>query len=145
MALFGRKTSDDWLTPDDVWRDVKIVLKVNDVIWEPFVSHTHHVSKDTWQDCGIQCIETTTDFFNEKMPEEATVLVSNPPFSRKFDVLRSCLERSNLRFALLLPSWVFASATVRKIIKEFGAENNLSLIVPTKRVHYLHPETLKQM
>ena len=144
LAAKNNVSSDEWLTPTDVWADFKTVLKEDDVVWEPFVSKLQHLSKDAWTQLDVPCIETTTDFFTQDMPKDATVLVSNPPFSKKFQVVEHCLQHKELKFALLLPSWVFASATVRKIIYKTST-TDIALIVPKKRVHYVHPHTLKQM
>ena len=135
--------NDEWLTPNEVWQEFATLITDKEIIWEPFVSQNHQLSKQSWDKLSIQCIQTFSDFFQTEKPKQATILVSNPPFSKKFQVLEKCLNNKDLRFALLLPAWVYASSTVRKIIYKTDAKG-LALIVPKKRVHYLHPKTLAQ-
>lgn len=135
--------NDEWITPEDVWQEFATLITEKEILWEPFVCKDQQFSKQCWDKLGIPCIQTFTDFFETNMPKEATVLISNPPFSKKFEVVEKCLQDKDLRFALLLPAWVFASSTVRKIIYKTKPKD-LALIVPKKRVHYLHPKTLHQ-
>jgi len=141
MYSHSLKPSDHWITQPKTWVEFSRVLRTDEKIWEPFVCKSHHISKETWEKNGFECIETESDFFTTEMPATTTCLISNPPFSRKFDVLDKCFHL-NLKFALLLPSWVFASSTFRKLIKKYGI-NDLSLIIPSKRVHYINPESME--
>ena len=144
-GLDNRKylVNDEWLTPEHVWQEISTLITEKEVLWEPFVSKHHQLSKQSWDKLGIPCVQTFSNFFETEKPKDATILISNPPFSKKFEVIEHCLETKDLRFALLLPAWVFASSTVRKIIYKTDAKD-LALIVPKKRIHYLHPETLAQ-
>tara|TARA_B100000780_G_scaffold277153_1_gene247207 strand:+ start:924 stop:1421 length:498 start_codon:yes stop_codon:yes gene_type:complete len=137
------KPSDHWLTQPETWIEFSQIIQKEEIIWEPFVCEGHAISTETWRKNGFGCIQTNSDFFHTIMPESTTCLISNPPFSKKFDVLEKCFQ-SKIRFALLLPVWVFASSTFRKLLKKYVVQE-LALIVPSKRVHYINPTTLKVM
>lgn len=51
---------------------------------------------------GHKCICTDTDFFTTDPPAEAEAVISNPPFSRKKEVVKR-LDELGMKFALILP------------------------------------------
>ena len=128
--------SDCWETPDTLWNSVLPKLYTQPInIWEPFVGVTNRSTK-VFMELGHDVLETTEDFFTLTWPETADVLISNPPFSRKFEVLEKLIqlqESKTYPFMILLPSWVFASATVRKMVKINNID--LQIVVPPMRVH----------
>ena len=76
---------------------VKIPLKV----WLPFNdadSAWFHVLKER----GYDVIATDGDFFTTEPPSGVQCIISNPPFSKKHDVMKR-IKELNLRFALILP------------------------------------------
>ena len=135
--------NDHWLTQPSTWRELAQLLQKEEVVWEPFVCQPHNISQQTWKEMNYGCVQTTNDFFETLMPPSATCLISNPPFSRKFDVLDKCFE-SNLRFALLLPSWVMACSSFRKLVKKYKVED-LAIVIPSKRTHYINPKTMETL
>jgi len=145
-AIRNVKYSDLWETPDTLWNSVLPKLYTKPIrIWEPFVGVTNRSTK-IFKELGHDVIETTDDFFTLTWPETADVLISNPPFSRKFEVLEKLIQLQEYKthpFMILLPSWVFASATVRTMVKKYKIE--LQIVVPPMRVHYYHPETHQQV
>ena len=74
------------------------------------------------------------------------LLLSNPPFSQKFKVLEALVEAQEdgevKPFMILLPSWVYASATWRKLVrkKKFKPQ----MYVPTLRLNFFSPVDFKQ-
>ena len=133
--------NDHWLTQPKTWKEFAQFLQKDEVIWEPFVCQPHNISKETWEELGYECIQTTSDFFETTQPPSTTCLISNPPFSRKFDVLEKCFD-SNMRFSLLVPSWVMACSTFRKLVKKYNVQD-LAIVIPSKRTHYINPTTMK--
>ena len=132
---YEQPRSDLWDTPPWVWEEVaQFISTKDDVVWEPFVSSTHY-SKSCWENLDIQCIETESDFFETTMPSGCTLLVSNPPFSRKFDVLERVFEENIQRFALVFPANTYASASVKRLIQKYNV-NDLQLYVPSKRMNF---------
>lgn len=51
---------------------------------------------------GHKCICTDGDFFTTDPPAETEAVISNPPFSRKKEVINR-LERLGLKYALIVP------------------------------------------
>ena len=119
--------SDEWETPGWVWEAVA-PLVARQPLWEPFPGISKR-STQAWKTLDFDVLETT-DFFNTKWPADR-ILVSNPPWSRKFDVLKRCFE-SGHPFLLLLPSWVLASKTFATLAKH----HPVLCVVMGKRVHY---------
>ena len=133
--------NDHWLTQSKTWKEFAQVLSKDEVVWEPFVCQPHNISQKTWEEIGYKCVQTTSDFFETIVPSSTTCLISNPPFTRKFDVLDRCFQ-INLRFALLLPSWVMACSTFRKLVKKYNVLD-LAIVIPSKRTHYINPKTME--
>jgi len=78
-------------------------------------------------------IITDQDFF--KYQPEFNAIVTNPPFSIKYDWLERCysLEKP---FALLLPVETLGAATAQKLFKRHG----IRLLVLNKRVNFKIPD-----
>lgn len=75
------------------------------VIWLPFDRDDSEFTK-VMRDRGFNVVNTSTDFFCTDPPEGCCAIISNPPFSRKRDVLKRVREL-DIPFALLLPAlWV---------------------------------------
>lgn len=51
---------------------------------------------------GHKVVCTTTDFFKTPPPDGVEVIISNPPFSRKKEVVRR-IDELGLKFALIVP------------------------------------------
>ncbi|MBV69311.1 MAG: hypothetical protein CMJ08_05885 [Pelagibacterales bacterium] len=141
-AIRSKNYSDNWETPAELYKAViPKILPVPADIWEPFIGCTN-LSTKTLQSLGHNVFETNTDFFDTEWPHEngqPRVLLSNPPFSQKFKVLERLLIE-NKPFLLLVPAWVYASATFRNMVKKHD-RHDVQLVVPPMRVHYVDPET----
>jgi len=141
-AIKNVSYSDLWETPEELLLStLPTIVPTKSTIWEPFVGISNRSSK-VYKQLGHAVYETTCDFFTiDKWPVNkqgnAMILVSNPPFSRKFEVLDRLFQFKQ-PFAILLPSWVFASATVRKMIHKHNID--IQIIVPNMRTHYYNTE-----
>ena len=141
-AIKNVNYSDLWETPEELLiSTLPTILPTKSTIWEPFVGLSNRSTK-IYKKLGHTVLETTCDFFTiDKWPLDASgkpmILVSNPPFSRKFEVLDTLFEFKQ-PFAILLPSWVFSSATVRKMIKKHNVD--IQLVIPNMRTHYFNTE-----
>lgn len=76
---------------------IPIPLKV----WLPF-NDTESVWVDVLKERGFDVVATKGDFFTTAPPEGVQCIISNPPFSRKAEVMER-IRRLNLRFVLILP------------------------------------------
>jgi hypothetical protein len=76
---------------------IKVPLKV----WCPF-NDVNSVWVKALRDRGFDVVATDTDFFTTDPPPGTQCIISNPPFSRKREVMQRIREL-DLRFALILP------------------------------------------
>lgn len=133
------KPSDHWETPRYAWEELKQFLSPDDVIWEPFVG-PGKLSLEFMQELGVQCVGTETDFFETEQPSSTTLLLSNPPFSRKFEVLDELMRRDLDKWCLILPAWVAFSATMRKLVNQYDYHDKIQVHCPCKRISFINPE-----
>lgn len=99
-------------------------------IWCPFDTEKSpfpHVLREY----GYTVTATSSDFFTTELPPGCDAVVSNPPFSRKKEILQR-LKDLNLPFALLLP-FLFLNDGVPL---DYGHQ----IILIQKRVHFVIPE-----
>ena len=144
------KYSDNWETPPEFYKHLYPLVK-DYKIWEPFVGVTHRSTK-AMTELGLDVQETPTDFFeqvnNWPCDDEGKpkLLLSNPPFSEKFKVLQTLVEiqRDGVvkPFMILLPSWVYASATFRKLVKK--EKFKPQIYVPAIRLNFYSSVDFKQ-
>lgn len=105
-------------------------VKPRDVIWCPF--------DEEWsqfpillKEYGYNVVRTSTDFFTTEPPENCSVVISNPPFSRKKEILQR-LSELNLKFVLILPGlWLNDG-----IPFDYGHQ----VMMWRKRVHFRTPD-----
>lgn len=76
---------------------VQLPLKV----WLPF-NDMESVWVDVLTERGFDVIATDSDFFTTEPPSGVQCIISNPPFSKKREVMDR-IKALNLRFALILP------------------------------------------
>jgi hypothetical protein len=107
MTEFSRKVkwskNDEQYTPKILVEPILKYINLNDIVWCPFDTETSEFVINL-QERGIRVvfshISLDQDFFTYE-PEEYTCIVSNPPFSLKFEVLER-LYTLNKPFAMLL-------------------------------------------
>ena len=76
---------------------IRLPLKV----WLPF-NDSDSVWGNVLAERGFDVVATVGDFFTTDPPSGVQCIISNPPFSRKRDVMER-IKALNLRFALILP------------------------------------------
>lgn len=76
---------------------IQIPLKA----WLPF-NDTNSVWVPVLTERGFDVVATDGDFFTTDPPDGVQCIISNPPFSKKRDVMER-IKALNLRFALILP------------------------------------------
>ena len=76
---------------------IQIPLKV----WCPF-NDTDSVWKHVLTEKGFDVVATDGDFFQTEPPQGVQCIISNPPFSKKREVMER-IKQLNLRYALILP------------------------------------------
>ena len=96
-----------------------------------FVCQPHNISQKTWEEIGYKCVQTTSDFNHHAIL--CNLFDLEPAF------LNSTCWTSALK-ALLLPSWVMACSTFRKMVQKYNVLD-LAIYIPSKRTHYINPKT----
>jgi hypothetical protein len=116
---------DDYMTPKEAWESIQTYIPKDKVIWEAFYGDGK--SGEYLKDLGFQVIHEPLDFFQENLGD---IVVSNPPFSKKMEVLKR-LKQLNKPFILLMPSATLGTKTLQEL---FG--NELQVIVPKGRIPF---------
>lgn len=74
-----------------------------------------------------------TDFL-EIVPEEFDCIITNPPYSKKDEILKRCYELGK-PFALLLPLTALEGKRRQELYRKYG----IQLIIPNKRINFITP------
>ena len=77
------------------------IIKLPLRVWCPF-NDTTSVWREVLTERGYEVVATEGDFFTTEPPQGVQAIISNPPFSRKKEVMDR-IKSLNLRFALILP------------------------------------------
>lgn len=113
---------------------VKPLLKYipkNMKLWLPF-DQDWSAYCQTFKEEGYNYVNTSTDFFKTETPKDTDLLVSNPPFSKKDQILEECLKRA-LPFCLLLPIQTLQGKRRYKVFKEL---KELQMLCFDKRIAF---------
>ena len=121
------KASDEVYTPAYAVKPIIKYLKMfdtNATVWCPFDLSSSHYVKEL-EKAGFKVIHTHIDegqnFFTYEPEEEYDIIISNPPFSIKDDILKRLYELKNL-FAEDAER-IYKDATPQGIIELFGLED----------------------
>jgi hypothetical protein len=128
MAGFHTKTftkHDDYMTPKYAWENIQQYIPKDKVIWEAF--YGDGTSGQHLRDLGFQVIHEDVDFFTE---DRGDIIVSNPPFSLKKQVLTR-LKALGKPFALLLPASVLGTKMLSDLFPD------IQVLIPKGRISYL--------
>ena len=128
MAGFSTKTFakfDDYMTPKECWENIKDIIPKDKIIWEPFFGDGR--SGEYLTELGFNVIHRDEDFFENN---NGDIIVSNPPFSIKKEILTR-LKELNKPFILIMPCSVLNTKYIRELFS-----NNLQIIIPKKRIQF---------
>ena len=131
MASFHSKTflkHDDYMTPKSAWVNIQHIIPKDKVIWEPF--YGDGTSGEYLKELGFNVIHEPIDFFENDLGD---IVVSNPPFSKCPEILER-LKSLDKPFILIMPC---AKLTTRYIARLFSGANDLQIIIPRKRIHFV--------
>ena len=124
------KKNDEYYTPKHVWEDILHLLPKDKVIWEAFYGNGQS-GKDL-RSLGLKVIHNDEDFFEH---DRGDYCLSNPAFS----IIPKILERLvklNKPFILIMPASKLNTQYFRKLFK---GDDDLQLIIPKKRIHFITP------
>lgn len=131
------KKQDEYYTPKMLVDFLPKILKEYNIknILCPFDKKESNFVKILSKDFNIinGHIDENKDFFDEWYKDlDFDIIVSNPPFSRKMDILRLCLER-DYKFMLILNLMCLNHQEIGNILSKF---DKIGLIIPDKKVSY---------
>lgn len=137
MAGFHTKTfttHDDYMTPKSAWESIKDYIPKDKVLWEAFYGDGK--SGKHLSEMGFNVIHEDLDFFHNDCGD---VVVSNPPFTMKKEVLER-LKELNKPFILIMPS----STLNTKYVRELFADA-IQILIPRKRIQFMKIENGKEI
>lgn len=135
------KESDEYYTPKEAVIPIIKYLKKEMVVWCPF---------DTEDSEYVKCIQANgnkvifshidngENFFSFEPKEKYDVIISNPPFSLKDDILKR-LDELNKPFAILLPLPTLQGQ------KRFEYLKNCEALIFDKRINFYNDKEHKVM
>ena len=118
------KKFDDFNTPIKVWKDIEEYIPKDKVIWCPFYNDGKH----TLIDLKYNVIHENKDFFTYQ-PDNYDIIVDNPPFSIKKQILERLLILDK-PFILIMP----VSTLCYQYFKSY--KNKIQIIIPPKRYNF---------
>ena len=130
---FKVKKNDNYNTPVEAWEFLLNNLHQearNKIIWSPFYNDGSLIKN--LKDLNIKLIHENKDFFTYE-PEKYDMIVDNPPYSCKKEILERCLKL-NKPFALLLPLDTLERHYMKDIFN--SNTNKIQLLIPRKRYDY---------
>lgn len=131
MAGFHTKTftkHDSYMTPKSAWENIKDYIPKNKVIWEPF--YGDGASGKHLTELGFNVIHEPIDFFTNN---KGQVIVSNPPFSMKKEVLIQ-LKKNNKPFIMIMPSSAINTLYIRQLFAD--SNDKLQILIPRRRIQF---------
>ena len=131
MALFvnkrqGRYKDDEFYTLKSTWEKIKDYIPKDKVVWEAFSNGKYEAVEYLKSICK-EVKSNTGDFFKNN---EGDVVITNPPFSVKRDVLIR-LKMLEKPFICILPTLALQTKYIQNI---FGGE--LQVILPSKKIFF---------
>lgn len=136
-----RKIDDEYMTPMYCLRDMLSYTKIGkeETLWEPF--HGDGGSGAKMKKLGYKVIECKDqDFFTTPPPEDRSIImVTNPPFSIKKEVLDHIINVQQWdRFAILIPAVTVHTRYFHKILEKRGDDMPvISLLFPHARIQFI--------
>jgi len=117
--------NDEYMTPFSAWDNIKQFIPRDKVIWEAFKGSGESCTH--LQKLGFDVVSTDEDFFTCAHGE---CIVTNPPFSKKKEVLQR-LKELDKPFILIMPVSTLSTQYIKKYFKD-----QLQIIIPKKRIQF---------
>ena len=125
----------EYYTPNWVWDCLKDYIPKDKVIWEAF-RNEHELSTraaDHLRQIGFDIVNPYLDFFENNLGD---IVVSNPPFNRKKQVMERLFEL-NKPFMLVLPNIIL---NTKYFIDWAKNDKDIQIIILPKRVDFIKPD-----
>lgn len=140
------RTDDEWMTPPRVVAEMVDTYIGDDtderaatLVWEPFVGDGV-AAEYLKNDLGVGVtLGDHSDFFDcDTEPDGVTMVLSNPPFSRKIEVCRRLCEL-DVPWVLVLPMSCLHSVWLRRLRQVYGARH-FQFRIPAALVYFRRAE-----
>lgn len=128
MALLTNKKElkvDDYETPLSAWKPLAPYIPKDKTIWEAF--YGSGASGDALRSLGFKVLHEDIDFFKVNLGD---IVVSNPPFSQKWPILKR-LKELDKPFILLLPASVLGTKQLSTLFPD------IQVLVPKGRISFI--------
>lgn len=119
---------DEYMTPKSAWESIAHLIPRDKVVYEAF--YGDGTSGQHLRDLGFTVIHEPIDFF--KNTNLGDIVVSNPPFTKKKEVL-DALVALNKPFILLMPLATLSREYFRRLFKD----GEFLLAIPHKRIQFV--------
>lgn len=126
MSFTQEKESDNYITNKIAWEQIKEYIPKDKVIWSPF--YCDGKQKEYFAEMGFDIIHEDKDFFT--YTPEYDIVIDNPPFSKKKEVLKK-LKELDKPFILIAPSMMLSY----KYFQDYFA-SNIQVIIPRTRITF---------
>jgi len=120
---------DSYMTPKSAWKNIKDYIPKDKLIWEAFYGDGK--SGEYLTELGFNVIHEEKDFFTNDLGE---IIVSNPPFSKKKEVLTR-LKELDKPFIMIMPCSALTTQYFRKLFSK--SKDKIQIIIPKKRIHFV--------
>ena len=129
MSFTKDKDSDNYNTNKKDWERIQHIIPKDKKIWAPF--YCNGKQKEYFEEMGFVIIHEDKDFF-KYTPDNWELVVDNPPFSKKKEVLLR-LKELNKPFILICPSMMLGYKYFQELFKDY-----IQIIIPSKRINFNH-------
>lgn len=119
--------SDDYETPKSAFEDILHLIPRDKLIWDPFYCNGR--SGQYMTELGLNVYHTDVDFFENNFGD---IIISNPPFAKKKEVLTRLIELDK-PFMLLLPTNTINYQYFHTIFNH----KKIQIIIPPKRINFI--------
>lgn len=131
------RPNNQYYTPESAMTYVLDYLPSFQTIWEPCCGANHITRYLTKKGYTVVSTDITMgpeyDFLTYVPPEEYNVIVTNPPFQGKREILQR-LYSLNKPFAVLMPTMTLDSNPVRALLKK---DPTWGILMPPKTINYI--------
>ena len=134
LNLMKKTKLDDYTTPLYVWKMLVEYLDLdkNTIIYEPFYSEGK--SGEYLERLGYKnIIHKCEDFFENYENYNFDLILSNPPYSIKQNILK-ILYKIDKPFVLIMPTSIISKLYVKNIFKD--DIDKIQYIIPNRRIQF---------
>lgn len=133
-----KEERDEWYTPREAVLDIVDMIDAKTKnVWLPFDDEESEIYKVlTSSGRTVKCthIKNGDDFFNLTPPFKCDAIISNPPYSKKVEIIKR-LNSFNLPYALLLNVQSLEQIMKHHALDEY-CESGYDIVLPSSRYKF---------